>query len=647
MAMKRYLPDLVFFFCLLLTLAIYYPGAHGYFQFDDTINILESTRIRIQSLDIQSLATAANSGKAGFLQRPISVISFALNYYFTGLDPFFFKLSNIAIHLLNGVGIYYLSHLLLQANNANGHTKLDNNNSLWIALAVAAAWLLHPLNLTGVLYVVQRMTSLAAFFMILGMISYVIGRSRQQNHLAGWVWILSSFAVFTPLAMLCKENGALLPPLILLIELAFFRFRWVEMQGGRKLITLFSITVILPFITIVIFTVIHPEWISAAYRTREFTLVERCLTETRVIWFYIRLLVAPDISQFGLYHDDIAISHGLFDPISTIFSVAALGLLGMTALLSLKRHPIAAFGILFFLLGHSMESSLIALELVHEHRNYLPDFGLLFAIFYYVLYPFEHVQSLKLRRSFAIFFILMFGALTFSRSIQWSDPVQMKLKEVERHPNSVRANVEIGQLYAHIPASSKEEAEEFYDIAYNHLATAAVISPTDTLGLFGLIELNLKNSLPIEETWISALTTRLRKAPFAASTGNSLQRLNNCYVERSCAAKPEMIKAFIQAAMENKTAKSSRNAQLLIIWSLFLFGAEQRSEEAVKFAHMAAEVNPKDLETQIKVITLLININEPSEALKRILIVRGLDTVNIYKHVLDNLKINAIKNTRH
>ena len=129
--MKPYLPDCALLLCLLLTLATYYPGTHGYFQFDDTINILENTRIKIQSLDVHSLSSAAYSGHAGFLQRPISVLSFALNYYFTELDPYYFKLTNIVIHLLNGIGIYYLSGLLLEAHGRGRSLPINKNINRW------------------------------------------------------------------------------------------------------------------------------------------------------------------------------------------------------------------------------------------------------------------------------------------------------------------------------------------------------------------------------------------------------------------------------------------------------------------------------------------------------------------------------------
>jgi hypothetical protein len=636
--MRRYLPDFVFFSCLLLTLAIYYPGTHGYFQFDDTINILENTRIKIQSLDINSLTSAAYSGHAGFLQRPISVLSFALNYYFTGLDPYYFKLTNIVIHLLNGIGIYFLSRLLLGSHSKNNTSPIDSNTNRWIALAIASAWLLHPLNLTGVLYAVQRMTSLAAFFTICGMVSYSIGRSRQQNNLSGWVWIIVSFIAFTPLAILSKENGALLPPLLLLTELAFYRFHSPTIRDRRKLIALFSAAVLIPLIAIVIFTSIHPDWITSTYKMRDFTLVERCLTEARVIWFYIRLLFAPDISQFGLYHDDIPISHSLLDPLSTIFAVAGLAALSLVALLSLKRHPIIAFGLLFFLLGHSMESTLIPLELVHEHRNYLPDFGLLFILFYYCLYPLQHTQSLKIRRGLAIFIVLMFSALTFFRATQWGDPVQLKLKEVERHPNSIRTNIEVAHFYASIPPSSQENAQELYDKAYQHFIAASTLSPSDTLGLFGLIAINASKSIPIEPMWPTDLSNRLAKYPVAAHSSNSLASLNKCVLSKTCKGIDEVVETLFKALFTNPTLMGRGKIQTLFAWSEFLREIKHENVASFEAAKAAASIDPSDMDDQFNFAVNLINLGRFKEATDQIKFIRANDKLGAYSDKLNGLE---------
>lgn len=636
--MKLVRPTVFLLASLVLAFFVYYPGVSGYFLFDDTINILENTSIRIQSLDFSTLKQAALSGDAGNLGRPLSVLSFALNYYFTGLDPYYFKLTNIAIHLLNGICIYILTRQILDSDRKRGFAGLSQEYVCWISLAVTSAWLLHPLNLTGVLYIVQRMTSLAALFTLVGLILYLRGRQQLASGTTGWGWIVASFALFTPLAAFSKENGILLPTFMLCIEFVFYRFQAPSLGVRRALLALFGISVFFPLAVLVIYTIINPAWLTGGYMIRDFTLSERLMTEARIMWFYMQTIVAPNITQFGMYHDDIPLSRGLLEPVSTIFSSIGLLLLTVFAFLVKKRNPIAAFGILFFLVGHSLESTALALELVHEHRNYLPIYGLLLILFYYLLYPLRHVQSLKVRQILAVVFIVIFAGITLLRAIQWGDHLLMKEMAARNHPDSIRSNVDIGALYAALPPSSQVEADEYYRRAYEHFAKAASLSPSDTLGLFGLIGLNSKHQLQIEESWVQALAGRIERHPFAASTGNSLVSLEKCMIIGGCTHSPEIMESLLVAALRNPTLQGKARAQVLFAWSDFQFRMKQDRDAATKAAYQAVAAFPKALDFRLTLITMLINMGEKDEARTQIEETRLLDTKQLHTVALNELE---------
>ncbi len=548
------------------------------------------------------------------------------------------KLTNILIHLLNGIGIFILSHLIFSTLRQRNTVAPDINATRWISLAVTAAWLLTPLNLTSVLYIVQRMTSLAALFTLLGLISYVHGRLLILKGQTGWGWIIASFILFTPLAAFSKENGALLPVFMFLIEWVFFRFQAPSVITKRLLIALFGITVILPFFALLAYMIYHPAWLTSGYSTREFTLSERLMTEARVLWFYIRWIVAPDITQLGIYHDDIIISKSLLEPVSTLFACIGIVLLGTLAILSINRYPIVAFGILFFLIGHSMESSVLALEIAHEHRNYLPSYGLLLALFYLLIYPLRHPQSLTLRRMLAVIFISIFAGVTFIRATQWGDPVIMKEKEVAHHPNSIRANIEIGSFYAAMPASSQAEAEDFYRRSYEYFVAAASASPADKLGLFGLIGLHAKRAMPIEDSWVQALAGRMEHYPFSPSTGNSLASLEICMVKGDCSISPEIMETLIQAALRNPTLQGRAKTQVLFTWSNFLLLIKQQLDTAKIAAYQAVDAYPQEIEFHINLIRVLINMDKIAEAQVRIAQTRKLDTMGVHRITLDELE---------
>ncbi|MBK8894756.1 MAG: hypothetical protein IPN64_12110 [Propionivibrio sp.] len=189
-----------------LAVACYLPGLTGHFIFDDGVNIRLNPLLRIDSLDFSTLWQAASSGGTRPLSRPISMASFALDFYFFGMSPYYFKATNLAIHLANGLLVFVLVKLLLGL-----HLRIrgaaDNNTASWIGIAVAAIWLLHPFNLTGVLYVVQRMTSLAALFTLAGLALYMYGRKKLlDGNKSGFFAMGAALFVFTPLAALCKER---------------------------------------------------------------------------------------------------------------------------------------------------------------------------------------------------------------------------------------------------------------------------------------------------------------------------------------------------------------------------------------------------------------------------------------------------------
>lgn len=636
--MRHYLPILLFVCSLVLAFFCYRPGLNGGFLFDDKVNIVENAYLKIDTLDTASLKAAAISMRGGISGRPISMVSFALNYYLAGPAAYGFKLTNLIIHLLNGVCIFVLSMLVLGIHRRRHAPELSPDRLRWISLAVASVWLLHPLNLTAVLYVVQRMTSLSALFVLLGLTAYLYGRQRQLDGRSGWGWILAAFLLFTPLAAFSKENGALLPVFMLLAEAVLLNFQAPTTKSRFALMGLFAATVILSAAALAVYFIHDPSRLLAGYNARDFTLPERLMTEARVLWFYLRLVVAPDISQLGVHHDDIAISRGLLTPYSTLFACIGIAALAATAFLLRKRHPVAAFGILFFLLGHSIESSVIALEIAHEHRNYLPDYGILLVVFYYLLSPIWHEDTLKIRQVLSLILVVFFGVITSIRAGQWADPQAHPLIEVRHHPDSVRANTEAAYMYVVQPAFSPEQAENNYRHAFSHYQKAADLSSSGTSGLLGLVGLNAMKGRPIEEHWARELEHRLEHLPFSPDSANSLMHLEKCLTSGNCNLSPQFMARLLQAALRNPKLSGTAHSSLQFALSNLLFVAMHDSDAALKAAYKALDASPGDPDNRITLIKFLLNQNRPDDAIKQITLLRQLEDMKIYGGQLDELE---------
>src|SRR5687768_15208994 len=193
---------------VLLAVLAYSPGLGGGWFFDDFPNIVDNPDVQPTRLDLATLANAALSSPASDIGRPLASLSFVANHALGGLDPFGWKLANLAIHLANGWLVFLLTLALCEAAVRRGRPVARASAT---AVLVACAWLLLPINLTTVLYVVQRMESLANLFVLLGLLGYVRARLRMQLAATGAFAAIASVAVATALGVLAKESAILLP----------------------------------------------------------------------------------------------------------------------------------------------------------------------------------------------------------------------------------------------------------------------------------------------------------------------------------------------------------------------------------------------------------------------------------------------------
>lgn len=551
-------------FCIIaITVACYLPGLTGHFISDDGVNIRINPFLKIDSLDFSALWQAASSGDASPLSRPISMASFAVNHYFFGMNPYYFKAVNLAIHLVNGMLVFMLVRLLLGLH-LRIRGEADDNTASWIGLAVSAIWLLHPFNLTGVLYVVQRMTSLAALFTLAGLALYLYGRKNLlDGNRRGFFSIGAALFVFTPLAALCKENGALLPLLILVAEATLLRWSAPDRGSRRILVAIVCLSVVVPLLLGLYYVLKNPDLILGGYVWRDFSLTERLMTEARVLWFYLNMIVLPNMGEMGLQHDDILISRGLFSPWTTLPAMAGLLLLAAGAFAMRNKQPLITFGIVFFFVGHAMESTIIPLELAFEHRNYLPMLGILLPLIYYVLNPRLHLPSVRVRRAAFLLLVILFAGLTATRAQQWGDTFMMRTMEVKRHPRSVRAHIDLATLYKHLPATSQEDEIDLYNKAIFHFRQASENDPSSIAGLINILVMNAGRKLPVDEQLLETLEQRLATVPFGPPNKNTLIGAVRDIASGYVVVNSEIVDRLYRATMSNPLLTGNLRSQII------------------------------------------------------------------------------------
>ncbi|MDH3637632.1 MAG: hypothetical protein OES09_04125 [Gammaproteobacteria bacterium] len=434
---------------LATTLAIYWPGLNGIFVLDDHPNLRDLGR-HLNLPVTERLFEFVFSGTSGVTGRPLSMASFLINDYAWPTDPKPFKYTNVMLHLVNGALVFWLAWLLVGVVRG-----LDLPQKTFVALAAAAAWLLHPFNISAVLYVVQRMAELAALFTLLGLVVYVKGRLLSVTRPGAGFSLMSAGIIFGGgLGVLCKENAVLLPVYVAVVEYTLLRpYGLPQPPRWRPWAMLFLAG---PILTLVGWHVWNFSRIASGYAFRPFTLVERLLTQSRILWDYAANILVPRRYGTGLFHDDFAVSRSLTDPWTTALALGGLIAVVALAWAARGRWPLVAFAVFWFLGGHALESGIWPLELYFEHRNYLPMFGPLLAL----MYGLTRIPA-SLRKLGYVAAVLLVGLsalTTWQNSTLWGKPVLMAEVWAEEHLRSPRAQQFSADMWSRIGNYSKAKA---------------------------------------------------------------------------------------------------------------------------------------------------------------------------------------------
>lgn len=606
-----------------ITLIVYWPGLSGGFLFDDYPNIVDNKGVQPHDASIPSLVGAALSSPASDFKRPLASLSFAANYLATGLDPYWMKLTNLLIHLLNGWLVYLLSLALLRSDPARRHPRAS-----FVAVLIAAGWMLLPINLTAVLYVVQRMESMANLFVLLGLLGYEAGRRRMlgRNHdgtnrttWSGFALCATSVTIPAALGTLAKETAVMLPLYALLIEWTLFRSGKPlaasaspeEHQAGlpahrdARVAGLFLLVLALPMAAGLVWllpSVLKPEtWV-----TRDFTLGTRLLSEARVITDYIAWTLLPNPSALSFYHDDFRVSTGLLAPWSTLASLVFLVILVTLMLWLRPRKPLAALGIALFLGCQLLTGTILPLELIYEHRNYFASFGLLLTIVPMLAMPRSSLFALP-RYVLLAGLMLCWTVLTAITAYAWGNPLRLAEDLAGRASQSPRAQYELGRTY--IIYSHYDPISPFTRLAYTPLEKAAALPNSSILPEQALIFMNARMRLPVKEAWWESMTVKLKAHKPGVQDESSLGALTQCAREGRCnLPKHRMTEAFLAAL-----SHPHPSARLLATYGDYawnVLGDRQLGLHMTRDAMHTAPREPAYRITQIRMQLALGNVSD-------------------------------------
>lgn len=420
---------------VLLAGLIYWQGVAGPYLFDDFWNLAPIEKWAAGSVSWrQALLPNPNSIVDS---RPVAMASFMLTTWLSGPGAIPLKVGNLLMHALCGAAGWLVMRHAFRCD-----PKLKAAATMLASIGTAV-WLLHPIHVSTVLYAVQRMTQLSAFFTLLAVLAYLVGREAADRGVGrrSLPLLFLAFPLLWGLGVLSKQNAIVAPFLCLVLEVAYFRGPAAKRRGAQVFFVAFAL---IPSILAVILLALRPDIVTAGYVDWDFTLAQRILTQPRVLMSYIGALLIPYAPAMGLYTDDYVLSNGLLDPVTTLLAILALLGISYAAIKLKTRAPSFFAGWFFFLVAHSLEAGPLPLEMYYEHRNYLPSFGLIIAVLslgtvLYEAFARRATNPELILRTGCLLLLAALSTATLGRALLWQENRAIVEQGVTHHPASLHA----------------------------------------------------------------------------------------------------------------------------------------------------------------------------------------------------------------
>ncbi len=437
---RNFITALILLF--LLNIISYSNSFDGQWQFDDFDNIIFNSNVHLTNLSAEDVKKSFLGLTKSHWSRPVSYFSFAMNYYFSGTDIFGYHLVNFAVHYLTAIFLFLFILNTLKLPSLNGKYE---KSAYSIALLSTALWSINPLQQTAVTYVVQRMASMAGMFFIMAMYFYLKGRtaSRQCKAVAFFsLCLVSALAAFGT-----KENTVMLPIVLFIFDLVLIK--GLPIKNIKPIIFTAAVVLLIPFM-VALFYFDIPTLIGDYKNLRPFSMWERLMTQPRIFFYYISLLLYPISSRLVFLHD-VDFSTSLIQPWTTLFSALSIVIIFVLAVKNARKRPLLSFCVLFFFLNHLIEGSIFSLELIYEHRNYIPSMLLFVPLVIFIMNAldyFKHRKSLQYMIVVLITFIIAAEAhTTYLRNDLFLSPVSLWKDCVSKSPNLSGGHNNLGKAY--------------------------------------------------------------------------------------------------------------------------------------------------------------------------------------------------------
>lgn len=550
---KKTTISVLLFLASLLLVYLNYHFAEGLkWSFDDYINLkqLEFASDKESALDF------IFNGIAGPTGRPISLLTFMVNYADWPNNPWGFIKISIIIHCINSALVFIIALRLFDLLPSLKKHK-------WFGACITGiVWATLPIHASGILMAVQRMTLISAFFIFLTLYIFILLRSKiKNNNLISLLFINTIIIAGGLLAIYSKENGIIVITLIALLEIFFFRIKKEERHIFWKA-WLSSTLIVVPLLLLIYFTINYKSIQNNFHFYRGYELSSHIATQLIILWDYIKQIILPRSSVMGPFHDDhITYTWKTLQP--WIALSAWILTLSISSYLYIKKNSITCkmllFSILFYLASHQIESTFIPLELYFEHRNYVASLGIVFFVAILlseiVNQTNKYLKSLMIASTIYIFYSFSLFQIT----TLWAQPLFAAEMWYKYHPNSPRA----------VQSLSSEYSIHSFENASQDILTEFSIRNKDVgIGIQSLfLSCKTDNNNLINIRNLSKQVAALEKP---ASITTYIDDLGELIRENKCGISLSEYDSFLDVLLENEKINRSPRVRHHVHYEKFL-----------------------------------------------------------------------------
>ncbi|KAF1726512.1 hypothetical protein CSC78_05315 [Pseudoxanthomonas japonensis] len=557
------------------------PGLPGDFLFDDIPNIVNNRSIHLTELTpsaiVEVLATPQISGNL----RVLPTLTFALDYWRAGgsADPATFKTTNIVIHVFTTFALAWFFRSLPPLAGVSSRRVAP------IAVALSVAWAVHPLQVSAVLYAVQRLQTMGTLFLVLALCTYLQARAAQIRGQSGRTSLMVTVLLWA-LAMGCKEDSALLPVYALAMELTVLRFAAADASVARLWRSGYLIVVLAAAVAYVVW--LYNVWQPAAYPGRDFNSLERLLTQPRVLCMYLWQIVVPLPQHMPFHYDWVQPSRRLLHPWTTLPAFALILALVATAWRLRVRQPLFALGVFLFFSAHFIASNAIGLELAYEHRNHFALIGAVLAIGSALAHLASRLPiRTAVQTGLCAALLLALGATTAVRAHSWRNALSLAQASAFAAPDSPRAWIDLCDTYFMVGGGVTERNPNL-NLAISACASGADAAPDSLNNLALLVALKSLRGDVTPQDW-QRLQQRLRVVPMTADN----TRAPLILVHYATLGVP-VDSAQMRSALATLDRRTTLGPRTLIFIGDALLNALDDPEHAVPYYLKAIAVLPPD-----------------------------------------------------